>query len=257
MTGSFADGIFQSADPEIELVTNSFFPDGNAGDVHQVRFEPGSAVNLEGIRLQAASDGPTQSFRRSMSHFKLLADIDGDGEYETVLVDQTININYADVPNNEAEQSNHLDLTFQFDTVVAQSFMAEVTTGTSGTHSGVRVLELDAIGSPVDVGDGGMQIDTGTGADRLSVEASQLGATQVRMGGGKDVVFLRENAFGGNVDVALGFGSDEMVLEDHYGFYKSVSLRGGLGVDRVFAERGEESLEDISLRSMLFSEIWK
>lgn len=83
---------FDGSDVDPNFVT--FFNDVGAGNVASLEFTSTTLVALDGIRLYAANDGALLGFRRSMSHFRFLADTDNDNIFETVLVDQAINIDY-------------------------------------------------------------------------------------------------------------------------------------------------------------------
>ena len=122
---------------------HTIMANGGLNSVSFIEFQTGDVVNLAGIRLFAANDGVGLSFRRTMNRFRLLADVDANGSYETVVIDQAITPDYSLQPGNAAGAANALDLTLETgSTVSAQDWRLEVT---QGANDGVRVVEVDAI----------------------------------------------------------------------------------------------------------------
>jgi hypothetical protein len=133
-TGGFEDG-------------HTLMRNGGLGSISYINFDTQSEVTIGGVRLFAHNDGSLYSYRRAMSHFKLLADTDNDMVFETTVVDVTINIDYSLQPDNKATDPQNLDITLMTaGPVTAEHWRLEVTQGTDvGTYEGARVVELDAL----------------------------------------------------------------------------------------------------------------
>ena len=148
-------------DPINAFRTSGGFEDGHTlmrnggiGSVSFINFDTLAAVSIKGVRLFAHNDGAALGFRRAMSHFKLLADTDGDTIFETLVVDTAININYAIQPNNNATDPTNLDLTLPTGgPVTARHWRLEVTQGTNvQPFEGARLVELDGpAGAPTTI----------------------------------------------------------------------------------------------------------
>ncbi|MFG0286242.1 MAG: GC-type dockerin domain-anchored protein, partial [Phycisphaerales bacterium JB039] len=106
-------------------------------------------VTLGAARLYAKNDGVAAFFRRAMQGFKLLADTDGDGVFETTLVDKQIDPDYDLEPDNLATQSEFLELAFEFAPVTSSAWRLEFEQGASvPPFEGMRIIEVD--GFPAD-----------------------------------------------------------------------------------------------------------
>ena len=139
---------------------------GGVGSISFIEFNTPTIVSIRGVRLFAQNDGAINGFRRAMSRFRLLADMDGDGAlYETVVVDTTINIDYSQQAGNAATDPTNLDLTLPAaGPVTCQYWRLEVTQGTNvQPDDGVRLVEVDALAAGtttrVSVRTGGVQSD--------------------------------------------------------------------------------------------------
>ena len=132
---------------------HTLMANGGLNSVSFIEFQTGDVVNLAGIRLFAANDGVGLSFRRTMNRFRLLADVDADGSYETVVIDQAITPDYSLQPGNAAGAAHELDLTLGTgSTVTAQDWRLEVTQGSNiQPFEGARVVEVDAIVADVPI----------------------------------------------------------------------------------------------------------
>jgi len=100
-----------------------------------VEFQTLAPVEIEGVELFVRGDNLEPGAPRSVDTFSLHADCDGDGSFETVLVDHA-------PPLNNGTCNRYL-----FAPVTAAMFRAEFTPGstTRGDRSGPRVVELDAV----------------------------------------------------------------------------------------------------------------
>ena len=110
-----------------------------ADDGHSfVEFQTPVPVEIEGVELFVRADDSEPAAPRSVDTFTLRADCDGDGSYETVLVDRA-------PPRNDGTPNRYL-----FAPVAASSFRAEFTPGSKSRdhRSGPRVVELDAVAPP-------------------------------------------------------------------------------------------------------------
>ena len=142
-------------DPINAFSTSGGFEDGHtlmrnggAGSLSFIDFQTGRRTTVQGVRLFAHNDGAGFSFRRAMSRFTLLADTDDDGTWETVVVDQDINVDYATQPGNDASDPTNLDLSLLSAGPVSSSlWRIEIIQGTDvQPFEGARLVELDALG---------------------------------------------------------------------------------------------------------------
>ena len=136
---------------------NTLMRNGGLNSVSFINFDTATRVSIVGVRLFASEEyfGPYMGYRRALNHFKLFADTDGDGTFETNVVDTAINVNYSLQPGNVAAQFGHLDLTISSALVTAQHWRLEVTQGSAlQPYEGARLVEVDAIPAPDSDGDG-------------------------------------------------------------------------------------------------------
>jgi hypothetical protein len=125
-----------------------FCPDVGVGNFSYVEVATTASVALSSARLYGKNDGSAAAFRRGMGGFRLLADTDGNGSFETTAIDVTINPDYDNEPANVAVQSEYLELPLTFPAVSAAKWRMEFVQGTQiGAFEGVRVIEFDAFGS--------------------------------------------------------------------------------------------------------------
>ncbi|MGK2857493.1 MAG: hypothetical protein ACSLFQ_09825 [Thermoanaerobaculia bacterium] len=119
---------------------------GGLNSVSFIDFQTAGAVSISGVRLFAQNDGAGNSFRRTMNHFRLLADTDGNGSWETVVIDEPVNADYSTEPGNVSGVPSWLDRTLISATVTSQRWRLEVTQGSDvQPFEGARVVEVDAI----------------------------------------------------------------------------------------------------------------
>ncbi|WP_299773130.1 hypothetical protein [uncultured Pseudoteredinibacter sp.] len=110
-----------------------------------IEFRTSSRVSIGGFRLFAGSDFGV-GVRRAMSNFRLLADLDDNGSYETVVYDEAISPNYSSQAGNVATIAGQLDLTVLLPrNISSQNWRLETIQASSGSFSEVRLMELDAI----------------------------------------------------------------------------------------------------------------
>lgn len=133
---------------------------GGLNSVSFINFDTAAPVSIIGVRLFAHDErwwcwGSYCTYRRAINHFKLLADLDGDAFFETTVVDTTINPDYSAQPGNNATDPHFLDLSVSIAPVKAQHWRFETTQGSDlQPYEGARIVELDAIPTPDDDGDG-------------------------------------------------------------------------------------------------------
>jgi hypothetical protein len=142
-------GIFDGHPGDIHPDTGEYsagFFDANMA-VSQLYFNTSSQVVIAGVRVFASHDGEHTSYHRSMSGFRLYADTNKDGFYDTKLVDQAVDYTYSVArPYNEAAYNGLLVMTFGFnENIGASNFLLEVDQGVEGVTGGVRLSELDAL----------------------------------------------------------------------------------------------------------------
>ena len=144
--------------------------DGGLNSTSFINFRTPQAVSIKGIRLFAHNDGVRNSFRRALNNFRLLADLDNNGDYETLVVESAVNADYATHEGNIATDPTNLDLTLLSDSVMtAQNWRIEVNQGTNiGQFEGARVVEVDAI-SPVVPEDSTTVSNSGSGSGSFQV----------------------------------------------------------------------------------------
>ncbi len=121
-----------------------------------IRFTTAKRVVLEGFTLLAAKDGG--SMRRALDRFELRADTDGNGSYETLVHAKAINPNYGQSGYSAPwdASGNGLQVSITLDPpVAARKWELRVRQGNNEAQfSGVRVIELDAVGDFDGDGDG-------------------------------------------------------------------------------------------------------
>lgn len=170
-------------DPINAFRTSGDFEDGhtlmrNGGldSVSFIEFDTPSSVPIIGVRLFAAEDLFWVP-RRAMNHFALFADTDGDGTFETTVVDAAIDPLYTNQPGNIATDPHHLDLTLLTSGIItAQHWRLEVTQGSDlQPYEGARLVELDAIPAPILPVD----IDIKPGSDPNSINLKSKGVVPV------------------------------------------------------------------------------
>jgi hypothetical protein len=129
---------------------NTLMRNGGLNSVSFIEFDTASPVSIAGVRLFAGNDKALCCLRRAMNHFKLLADVDGDSNFETTVVDAAINPDYDAQPGNNAPGIGHLDLTLLTSGVItAQHWRLEITQGSDiQPFEGARLIELDALPGP-------------------------------------------------------------------------------------------------------------
>ena len=171
----------------------AFCPDVGQGNSSFIELQTADRIALNGIRLYGKNDGGTV-FRRAMSAFRLLADVDADGTFETVVIDKDILVNYSQQPDNLAATGNALELNIAFQTIVAQNWRVEFEQGTSASSfEGVRIIEVDGItpvaGSilqPANVTSTYRQGISGSNIGRVSYTFDQSGLSQPYVSGVTD-----------------------------------------------------------------------
>jgi hypothetical protein len=124
--------------------TSTIFADGHVTNfVHYVEFSTASPVNLTGIRLFAAGDGPSLGNEREFTSFTLKAKGSGSSTYNITVATLTPSHPYTFV-----DADTYLLYAPTFSTVTAQDFRAEFVQYTGGRgFDGPRVMELDGIGT--------------------------------------------------------------------------------------------------------------
>lgn len=133
-TGGFEDG-------------HVLMRNGGLGSMSFIDFRTAGPVTLQGMRLFAHNDGVPFAFRRAMSRFTLLADLDGDLVAETTVASMPINPDYALQPGNVATDPTNLDLTIMLGSAVtATDWRIEIIQGSNvQPFEGARLVELDAL----------------------------------------------------------------------------------------------------------------
>ena len=126
-----------------------FCPNVGVGNYSFVEVLTASAVTLSSARLYGKNDGAANAYRRAMSGFRLMADTDANGTFETTVVNATIATNYALQAPNLALTTEYLELLFTFAPTSAAAWRMEFVQGTSvGIYEGARVIEVDGIAAP-------------------------------------------------------------------------------------------------------------
>lgn len=127
---------------------HAFFADGALNSIGFVNFRTVAPVQLTSVRMFAGSDGAANGNRRAMNRFRVLADTNGDGTFETVAVDQAVDPDYSMIPGDADPLQNQFDLTVALATpITSRDWQLEVTQGVDQAQfDGVRVIELDGIG---------------------------------------------------------------------------------------------------------------
>jgi hypothetical protein len=134
---------------------NTLMVNGGPGTLSYIEIQTGGLVQLEGVRVLASNDqyadppGEPCCLRRAMSGFRLRADIDEDGSYETTVFDVLVNPQYELDPKNATDQVGVLDMTLLLEgVVIARRWRVETIQGSnSPPFEGVRIIEIDAIGA--------------------------------------------------------------------------------------------------------------
>ena len=155
------------------------------GSLSFIEFDTPCVVTISGVRLFAHNDGVANGYRRAMSGFTLLADVDDDGTYESTAVTTTINVDYATQPGNVATDPTSLDQTLMTSVPVsARHWRLEVIQGTNmQPFEGARLVELDALGpncsavTPKEVSPAGdMQVEKAVGTALYAYYTPACGA---------------------------------------------------------------------------------
>lgn len=129
---------------------NTLMRNGGPGSMSFIEFATPYPATIQGIRLFAHNDSDTCCLRRTLSGFALFADTDGDGSFETTVVNVPINPSYGAQAGNAAGDPSDLDLTLLAAAPVrAQRWRLETIQGSNfGSFEGPRVVEVDAIALP-------------------------------------------------------------------------------------------------------------
>lgn len=135
----------------IEESGAAFGDDGDVGDVASADIRTARRVTATSFRILAASDGPgAPLYRRSAASFRVEADTNDDGTFETVVCDRTLNIDYARVPGNVGRHPAELDLTVRFPSVTSRGWRFSATQGlvTPADFEGPRIYEIYLMATP-------------------------------------------------------------------------------------------------------------
>jgi|GEM_PF-1903237 len=262
---AFTPGIFA---PEAVFGANAgraepdsaFCPDVGQGNSSFIELQTADRIALNGIRLYAKNDGGTV-FRRAMSAFRLLADVDADGTFETVVIDKDILVNYGQQPDNLAVTGNALELNIAFQPIVAQNWRVEFEQGTSASSfEGVRIIEVDGItpvaGSivqPANVTTTYRQGVSGSNIGRVSYTFDQSGLSQPYVSGVTDFDDYLATTSHGNSNLAMmlvnsnGLNQSNGVVED--GGTITIDLNATLPVDALglWAARTAEGIRAMAV----------
>lgn len=121
------------------------------GATVSVDVETARTVTATSFRLRAANDDGELLFRRAISGFRVEADRDGDGSFETPVFERTVPTNYALVPGNASgSMVTELDLTIRFSPVTARRWRFSATQGvsTGSPFDGPRIREIELYAHP-------------------------------------------------------------------------------------------------------------
>lgn len=125
---------------------NAFAPNLGVGNASFIELRTTTLATLSGIRLYANNDGSGLNFRRAMRAFRLLADVNGDGSFETMAANRQIAVNYTTQPGNLATQANFLELLVTFSAITSANWRVEFEQGTAvSSADGVRIIEVDGV----------------------------------------------------------------------------------------------------------------
>lgn len=136
---------------ESEGSGTSFGEADRVGATVSVDVETARTVTATSFRLRAAHDDGEALFRRAISGFRVEADRDGDGSFETPVFERTIPTNYALVPGNASgSKLTELDVTIRFSPVTARRWRFSATQGvsTSSPFDGPRLREIELYARP-------------------------------------------------------------------------------------------------------------
>ena len=142
-----------------------FFPDIGLGGVGFVEVRTTSPAALTGVRLYAKNDGTLNFNRRAMRAFRVFADTDNNGTFETQVVNVAIDVSYTNEPNNLATQPEFLELAFSFASTTAAAWRFEFEQGVLiPPFEGMRVIEVDGFAAACYA-----DCDTSTGVGVLDI----------------------------------------------------------------------------------------
>lgn len=129
---------------------------GGVGSLSFINFDTPEFVTVSGVRLSAKNDQAECCQRRSLSKFSLLADVDSDGEFETLVAESSIDISYENQPGNEAIEPGNLILNLRGESAVtSKHWRIETIQGSDlQPFEGARIVEVDAIECVDEDGDG-------------------------------------------------------------------------------------------------------
>ena len=129
---------------------------GGPGSMSFINFDTAEFETVSGVRLFAKNDQAGCCQRRSLSGFRLLADVDSDGVYETVVVETAIDISYQNQLGNESTEVGELVLSLRSTTAVtAKHWRLEAEQGSDlQPFEGARIVEVDAFECIDEDGDG-------------------------------------------------------------------------------------------------------
>lgn len=124
----------------------AFGDDGDVGDVVSADVQTAGRATATSLHLRAAEDGDAFARRRSIGAFRLEADTNEDGTYETLVFDRTVPADYGAVPGNAAAPgTGELDLTVIFAPVTSRRWRFSATQGfdSNTPFDGPRVREVE------------------------------------------------------------------------------------------------------------------
>jgi hypothetical protein len=136
---------------ESETSGTSFGEASRVGATVSVDVETARAVTATSFRLRAAHDDGATLFRRALNGFRLDADRDGDGAFETLVLERTIPTDYSMVPGNASgPKVTELDLTLTFSAITARRWRFSATQGVSNNSpfDGPRIREIELYARP-------------------------------------------------------------------------------------------------------------
>jgi len=190
------------------------------GGVNFVEFKTTAPVLVDGVDLYVRADDTTPMSPRSVDKFRFLADKDGDGTFEALLVDQASPIN--DGTSNK----------YRFNVVSAAAFRAEFISGRSAM--GPRIIELDAAVAAGPAGAAGPAV--------VTIHDERIAAPIKSLADGKLVVGTdpeRELAVDDVASVDLGNEptlSAEWVGQDNHDLTQVGGAAGGNGIQDLHAK---------------------
>lgn len=136
---------------ESEASGSSFGEASRVGATVSADVETTVTVTATAFRLRAAHDDGATLFRRALNGFRLDADRDGDGDFETLVLERTIPTDYARVPGNVSRANvTELDLTIRFSPITARRWRFTATQGlsTGSDFDGPRIREIELYARP-------------------------------------------------------------------------------------------------------------